>query len=157
METGLILSWPGQFLLPSLFLDPFRSLFLPTVLVMQLELNCDLGEGCAFDLDLLPLITSANVACGAHASDAVTAFATLTAASRLGVHVGVHPGFNDRSNFGRLELNLSEQQIFEECIFQVGALPGVAKAIGLPLRHLKPHGALYNLACRDAHYARPIV
>src|SRR5947209_64424 len=124
---------------------------------MQLDLNCDLGEGCAFDQELMPLITSANVACGGHAGDAATAFTTLTAAARHGVGVGAHPSFNDREHFGRRELDLSEQRVFEDCVFQVGALAGVARAVGLSLRHLKAHGALYNLACRDDRFARPVL
>src|SRR5947209_278956 len=124
---------------------------------MHLDLNCDLGEGCAFDRELMPLITSANVACGGHTGDAATAFATLTAAAQHDVGVGAHPSFADREHFGRRELDLSERQIYEECVFQVGALAGVARAVGLPLRHLKPHGALYNLACRDDRYARPVL
>jgi UPF0271 protein len=90
-------------------------------------------------------------------ADAATAFATLTAAARDGVGVGAHPSFTDREHFGRRELERSEQQIYEECAFQVGALFGVARAVGVPLRHCKPHGALYNLACRDDRYARPVV
>ncbi len=124
---------------------------------MQLDLNCDLGEGCALDAELMPLITSANVACGGHAGDAATAFATLSAAARHGVSVGAHPSFYDREHFGRRELDPGEQQIFEECVFQVGALAGVARAVGVPLRHFKAHGALYNLACRADRYARPVV
>jgi UPF0271 protein len=124
---------------------------------MHLDLNCDLGEGCAFDQELLPLITSANVACGGHAGDAATAFATLTAAARHGVGVGAHPSFIDREHFGRRELDPGEQRIFEDCVFQVGALAGVARAVGLRLRHLKPHGALYNLGCRDDCFARPVL
>ncbi|HYT95501.1 MAG TPA: 5-oxoprolinase subunit PxpA [Gemmataceae bacterium] len=124
---------------------------------MEIDLNCDLGEGCAFDEELMPLITSANVACGGHAGDPATAFATLQAAARQGVCAGAHPGFADREHFGRVELARTEQQVFEECVYQVGALAGLARAVGQPLSHLKPHGALYNVACRDDAYARPVI
>lgn len=124
---------------------------------MDLDLNCDLGEGCPFDAELMPLITSANVACGFHAGDAATAHATLQLAARHGVQVGAHPGFPDREHFGRRELQRSEMQIFEDCVYQIGALAGLARAAGIALRYVKPHGALYNLACRDDAYARPIV
>jgi UPF0271 protein len=124
---------------------------------MEIDLNCDLGEGCALDGELMPLITSANVACGFHAGDPATAHATLSAAARHGVRAGAHPGFADREHFGRRELARTEQQVFEECVYQVGALSGLARAVGWPLSHLKPHGALYNLACRDDAYARPVV
>ncbi len=124
---------------------------------MEIDLNCDLGEGCPHDEELLALITSANVACGGHAGDPATAFATLRAAARLGVCAGAHPGFADREHFGRLELARTEQQVFEECVYQIGALDGLARAVGRPLSHVKPHGALYHLACRDDSYARPVV
>jgi UPF0271 protein len=124
---------------------------------MEIDLNCDLGEGCESDAELMPLITSANVACGFHAGDPTTAFGTLQLAAKHGVQVGAHPGFADREHFGRRELARTKQQILEETVYQVGALGGLARAVGLTLHHLKPHGALYNLACRDDAYARPIV
>jgi UPF0271 protein len=124
---------------------------------MEIDLNCDLGEGCPHDDELMGLITSANVACGGHAGDPSIAFATLSAAARHGVRAGAHPGFADREHFGRRELAKTEQQVFEECVYQVGALGGLARAVGQPLHHLKPHGALYNMACRDDAYARPVI
>src|SRR5689334_5235275 len=111
---------------------------------MDIDLNCDLGEGAPLDAELMPLITSANVACGFHAGDPATAFATLAAAARAGVRAGAHPGFPDREHFGRRELGRTEQQILEDCAYQVGAVAGLARAAGLRLSHLKPHGALYN-------------
>jgi 5-oxoprolinase (ATP-hydrolysing) subunit A len=124
---------------------------------MDIDLNCDLGEGCGQDADLMPLITSANVACGFHAGDAPTAAATLAAALRHGVQAGAHPGFADREHFGRRELQRTEAQVFDDCIFQVGALQALGGAVGCPVRFVKPHGALYNLACRDDAFARPLV
>ncbi len=122
-----------------------------------LDLNCDLGEGCPFDAELMPLITSASVACGFHAGDPATAFAALAAAARHGVAVGAHPSFPDREHFGREEMLRGEDEIFQDCVYQVGALAGLARAAGLELRHVKPHGALYNMACRDDAVARPVV
>jgi UPF0271 protein len=124
---------------------------------MDLDLNCDLGEGCPYDGELMPLITSANVACGFHAGDASTARTALRLAARHDVQAGAHPGYADREHFGRRELTRSEEEIFEECVYQVGALAGLAKAESVNLRYLKPHGALYNQACRDDAYARPVV
>ena len=124
---------------------------------MEIDLNCDLGEGCAHDAELMPLITSANIACGFHAGDPATAYTRLTAAARHQVQSGAHPGFPDREHFGRRELPLTEQQVFEDCLYQVGALAGLARGVGRPLHHLKPHGALYNMACRQENYARPLV
>jgi UPF0271 protein len=124
---------------------------------MEIDLNCDLGEGCPFDAELMTLITSANIACGFHAGDPTIAHATLSAAARHEVQVGAHPSFPDRENFGRREMQRSEQQIFEDCVYQIGALAGLARAVGVSLRYVKPHGALYNMACRDDACARPVV
>jgi UPF0271 protein len=124
---------------------------------MQIDLNCDLGEGCPFDAELMPLITSANIACGFHAGDAATAFTALSQAARHRVAAGAHPSFPDRDSFGRKEMDRLEQQIFEDCVYQIGALAGLARAVGIGLSHVKPHGALYNMACREERYARPIV
>jgi UPF0271 protein len=124
---------------------------------MHVDLNCDLGEGCGLDEELMPLITSANVACGFHAGDPLTALAALRAAARCGVQVGAHPGFADREHFGRRELALPPEQVFADCVYQVGALAGLGQAAGLKLAYLKPHGALYNMACRDDALARPVV
>src|SRR5947209_5093977 len=124
---------------------------------MDIDLNCDLGEGGRFDAELMPLITSANVACGFHAGGPADALAALRAAARHGVHAGAHPGFADREHFGRRELDQSEEQIYEDCVYQIGALAGLARAAGTALRHVKPHGGLYNRACRDDAYARPVV
>ena len=124
---------------------------------MSIDLNCDLGEGCPFDAELMPLITSANVACGFHAGDPSTARAALADAARHGVQVGAHPGFPDREGFGRREMARDEGQVFDDCVYQIGALAGLAKAVGPALRYVKPHGALYNMACRDDDYARPVV
>jgi UPF0271 protein len=124
---------------------------------VPIDLNCDLGEGCPFDDELMGLITSANVACGFHAGGPAAAHAALASAARHGVQAGAHPGFPDREGFGRRELVLDERQVFEDCVYQIGALAGLAKAVGLPLRYVKPHGALYNMACRDDAYARPVV
>ena len=123
---------------------------------MQIDLNSDLGEGCGLDAELMALITSANISCGFHAGDAGTAHAALTLAARHGVQVGAHPGYADREHFGRRELALSEDAICELCLYQVGALAGLAQAVGVPVRYIKPHGALYNQACRDDAVARPI-
>src|SRR5262245_36960443 len=83
---------------------------------MDIDLNSDLGEGCSTDVEVMPLVTSANIACGFHAGDPATAHATLLLARQHGVRPGAHPGFNDREHFGRRELARTEQQVFEECV-----------------------------------------
>jgi UPF0271 protein len=124
---------------------------------MDIDLNCDLGEGCPHDAELMPLITSANVACGYHAGDLMTAQATLRLAARHGVQVGAHPGYADREHFGRRELQRTEPQVWADCVYQIGALVGLAKAEGLTVKYVKPHGALYNQACRDDLHAAPVI
>jgi UPF0271 protein len=124
---------------------------------MDIDLNCDLGEGCPCDAELMPLITSANVACGFHAGDPTVIAATLAAAAGHGVQLGAHPGFPDREHFGRRELARTRQQVFDDCVYQVGALAGMARAARLSVTYVKPHGALYNMACRDDAYAAPVV
>jgi len=124
---------------------------------MHIDLNCDLGEGSEFDAELMPLITSANIACGFHAGDALTMRQTILLAMRYGVRLGAHPGFNDRAGFGRTELELSEEQIVSECVYQIGAFAALAQKEGGRLAYVKPHGALYNMACRDERYARPVI
>jgi UPF0271 protein len=124
---------------------------------MEIDLNVDLGEGCRHDRELLALVTSANIACGFHAGDPALIAATLAGAREHGVQVGAHPGYNDRANFGRREMERSEAEIFQDCCYQIGALAGMARAAGLALAHVKPHGALYNQAARDDRFARPIV
>ncbi len=117
----------------------------------RIDLNCDLGEGAAHDARLMPLVTSANIACGAHAGDPATMQVTVALAQRHGVAIGAHPGFADREHFGRRELRLPPAEITRLVRGQVEALRALA-----PLRHVKPHGALYNLAARDAAIARAI-
>ncbi len=124
---------------------------------LHIDLNCDLGEGCASDADLMPLITSANICCGFHAGDAEKTFAAIQLAVQHDVQVGAHPGFPDREEFGRREMNWSPERIYRECLFQVGAFFGLSLAANCKVSYLKPHGALYNMACRDETIATPII
>ena len=117
----------------------------------RLDLNCDLGEGAGHDAELMACITSANIACGAHAGDEATMRATVALAQRHGVAVGAHPGFADRENFGRKERTLPAAALCSLVREQMAALARFA-----PLRHVKPHGALYNLAARDRAVAEVI-
>jgi UPF0271 protein len=123
----------------------------------QIDLNCDLGEGGDLDADLMPLITTANVACGFHAGGPAEALASLELAVKHGVRAGAHPSYPDRDNFGRSAMIRSPHAVSEDCIYQIGALAGLAKSVGLILSHVKPHGTLYNTACRDDIIAAPVV
>lgn len=124
---------------------------------MLIDLNSDLGEGCTADDEIMALVTSANISCGFHAGGLDAASAALESARRHGVAVGAHPGYDDRANFGRRELDMSETEVERLCAYQIGALQGLARSLGVPLRYLKPHGALYNQACRDDRFARPVI
>ncbi|MFM1851196.1 MAG: hypothetical protein RIS54_880 [Verrucomicrobiota bacterium] len=121
-----------------------------------IDLNCDLGEGAGQNALIMPWISSANIACGGHAGDVATMRATIALARRRGVAVGAHPGFPDRKNFGRLELAASPDQVREWVRNQVQALQTEADALGIRLGHVKPHGALYNLAARDPTVASAV-
>ena len=115
------------------------------------DLNCDLGEGAGHDAELMPLITSANIACGAHAGDEATMRATVELARKHGVAIGAHPGFADRENFGRSELPVTPADVHRLVLEQTRALQAVAR-----VGHVKAHGALYNMAARDAALARAV-
>jgi UPF0271 protein len=112
----------------------------------HIDLNCDLGEGMGDDAAVLPFVTSANIACGAHAGDPTTMRRTIAAAVAAGVSIGAHPGFYDRDNFGRRALDLPPDQVFDEVLAQIGALTFIARPFGVRLGHVKPHGALYHVA-----------
>jgi 5-oxoprolinase (ATP-hydrolysing) subunit A len=121
---------------------------------MSIDLNCDMGEGygvyrLGLDEEAMPLVTSANVACGFHASDPGTMHRTVRLARRHGVSVGAHPSYPDRIGFGRRPLGATPAEIHDDVLYQVGALSGFCRAEGLRLQHVKPHGALYNAAAKD--------
>ena len=122
-----------------------------------IDLNADLGEGAGYDAELMALVSSANVCCGAHAGDPVLIRKTLELALKHNVVVGAHPGYPDRENFGRLELKLSPADVRTHCQYQSGALDAVARLVGVRVKYLKPHGALYNQACREPDLAKAIV
>jgi 5-oxoprolinase (ATP-hydrolysing) subunit A len=123
---------------------------------MRVDLNCDLGEGGVDDALIMPFITSANIACGAHAGDPGTMRRTVALAVEHGVALGAHPGFADREHFGRRERPLTPDDAYELVVYQIGALAGFAFAAGEKLQHVKPHGALYNMAVREAALADAI-
>jgi UPF0271 protein len=127
---------------------------------MHIDLNADLGESgrgpAAPDEQILPSITSVNIACGFHAGDPDTMRATVALARKHGVAVGAHPSFADREGFGRRELSLSPAEVENAVAYQIGALAGIAATEGVRLRHVKPHGALYNMAARDRALANAI-
>jgi len=124
---------------------------------MEIDLNSDLGEGCGHDAEIIPLVTSANISCGCHAGDIYTAADALVLAKEHGIAIGAHPGYADREHFGRRELTLGEDEITRLVLRQINALHVMAQRAGTAIRYVKPHGALYNQACRDDAYARPVI
>jgi UPF0271 protein len=117
--------------------------------VPRIDFNCDLGEGCGDDAAIVPHISSASIACGGHAGDDTTMRATLRLCRVHGVVAGARPGYEERGHFGRRELALSPDAIAALVHAQVGRLATIAADEGVRLAHVKPHGALYNLAARD--------
>ncbi len=127
----------------------------------RIDLNCDMGELPQAIADgtqeaLMPSFTSINVACGGHAGDAQTMQTTIEQALRWKLAVGAHPGYPDRANFGRVELNLSAEAIADSVYQQVRALAEIAERNGVSLTHVKPHGALYNQAVNNRELAKAI-
>src|SRR5256885_17088979 len=111
--------------------------------MITIDLNADVGEGMD-DSAILPFLTSANVACGLHAGGPEVMDRTVAQALERGVRVGAHPGYDDRANFGRLDVELSPAAASSLVLFQIGALHAFLRAHGGALPHLEPHGALYN-------------
>lgn len=122
-----------------------------------IDLNADVGEGCGFDAALMPFITSANVAAGYHAGSPAILGETVRLAVRHGVHVGAHPGFRDPENFGRRELLVTPADVETLTREQLRIVSDAARAEGVRMTHVKPHGALYNMAARDRALAGAVV
>ncbi len=128
---------------------------------MQIDLNGDVGESfgayeIGHDAALIPILTSANIACGFHAGDPGVMRATVALAREHGTAVGAHPGFPDLVGFGRREMNATPREVEDLVAYQIGALAAIAAAQGVRLAHVKPHGALYNMAARDLDLADAI-
>ena len=129
-----------------------------TIIIMEINLNCDLGEKSKhhsnkYDPDLLEIVNSANVACGYHAGDEDSMNQVVKICKKNGVSIGAHPSFNDPENFGRKRLNLSSDEINKLLIDQYEILNNIAEKHGEIVTHIKPHGALNNMACEDIELA----
>ena len=127
----------------------------------QVDLNCDLGESFGAwrmgdDAAILEHVCSANIACGFHAGDPGTMHATVSAALAKGVALGAHPSFPDLQGFGRRPMTLKPDEVYDLCVYQIGALAAFARAAGGRLHHVKAHGALSNMAVRDPALADAI-
>jgi UPF0271 protein len=120
----------------------------------RVDLNCDMGESfgtyrLGSDEEILEFVTSANIACGFHAGDAATMRKTVTLALEKGIGIGAHPGLPDLAGFGRRNMDISPQEAYDMVVYQIGALYGFVKAEGGKMQHVKPHGALYNMAAKS--------
>ena len=125
-------------------------------MALRIDLNSDLGEAMGDDKAMLRIVSSANIACGFHAGDPMVMTRTVKAAMAAGIGIGAHPGYADREGFGRRPMALSIAEIEALLACQIGALKGIATACGTQLRHVKPHGALSNLAAIDSETARAV-
>jgi 5-oxoprolinase (ATP-hydrolysing) subunit A len=127
----------------------------------SIDLNCDLGESfgpytIGADAEVMASITSANIACGYHGGDPAVMRRTLQLVRDAGVSAGAHPGLPDLAGFGRREMRVSPQEVEDMVLYQIGALAAIAQAEGVRLRHVKPHGALYNMAAKERALAEAI-
>jgi 5-oxoprolinase (ATP-hydrolysing) subunit A len=130
--------------------------------LVQIDISCDMGESVGpwkmgFDEEMMPYISSANVAGGFHAGDPTTMRKTVALAKDHGVAVGVHPGYRDLVGFGRREMDVPPEEIHDEIIYQLGALRAFARYYDMEVQHVKPHGALYMVAARDEELSRAII
>ena len=124
--------------------------------MVKIDLNADLGEGGSADAALMTLVTSVNIACGFHAGDAQTMLESVRNAIKNGVAIGAHPSFPDRENFGRTAMDLPPETVYAQVLYQIGALEAMVRAENGVMRHVKPHGMLYNQAAKDPALAEAI-
>jgi UPF0271 protein len=122
----------------------------------SIDINCDMGEGMPNDAAIMPFISSANIACGYHAGDEGTMKRTVELCLEYGVAIGAHPSFLDRENFGRTNMQLSNEQLYNLMTEQIFLLKKICKQFNAHIHHVKPHGALYNMAAKDATMSRII-
>ena len=123
----------------------------------MIDLNCDMGEGMGNDAAIMPYITSANIACGYHAGNETAIRNTISLCIKHNVAIGAHPGFNDKPNFGRVPVQLNQTELYNLIREQLVIIQKVCDELGAKLHHVKPHGALYNMAARDEEMSRTIV
>jgi UPF0271 protein len=124
--------------------------------MLSVDINCDMGEGVGNDEEIIPFISSASIACGYHAGNENTMRQTIDCCIKYNVAIGAHPSFPDKENFGRSEMNLPADKIYELVSAQIKILSGIAESKGATLHHVKPHGALYNMAAQYQSIAAAI-
>lgn len=124
---------------------------------MQIDINADLGEGIGNETDLMPYLSSCNIACGGHAGDLDSMQGVVKIAKHYGVKIGAHPSFPDKANFGREVMDISGADLYTSLKKQIRTLLNVLRQENVRLNHIKPHGALYNLAAKDEKAAKVII
>lgn len=122
-----------------------------------MDINCDLGEGFGRDAELMPYLGSCNIACGGHVGDRETMLSAIRLAKENEVMIGAHPSFEDRPNFGRKEMYVPQERLRSQLIHQIAELTALARLEDAEINHVKPHGALYNMAARSSDLATLIV
>src|SRR5215831_2081217 len=121
--------------------------------MLTIDINCDMGEGIGNDELIMPFISSTNIACGYHAGNEKIMKQTIELAIKNNAAIGAHPSFLDKENFGRTEKHLSNQEIYDLITVQVQTLEKISNEFGFSLHHVKPHGALYNMAAKNSELA----
>ena len=124
--------------------------------MVKIDLNADLGEGGGADAELMTLVSTVSIACGFHAGDAQTMLTSVRHAIKNGVAIGAHPGFPDRENFGRTAMTLPPETVYAQTLYQIGALEAIVRSQQGVMRHVKPHGMLYNQAAKEPALADAI-
>lgn len=121
--------------------------------IYSIDINCDVGEGVANEAQLFPYISSCNIACGGHTGDRDSMIATVSLAKRYGIGIGAHPSYPDKDNFGRKSLSMDADELSQSIASQIGTLESICLEEGMELRHIKPHGALYNDLAKNEELA----
>tara|TARA_R110000868_G_scaffold36074_1_gene128405 strand:+ start:7863 stop:8600 length:738 start_codon:yes stop_codon:yes gene_type:complete len=122
--------------------------------MIHIDINCDLGEGIGNEAEIMPLISSCNIACGGHAGDKETMIKVVRLAKEYHLLIGAHPSYPDRENFGRTTINIPEKELKKSILTQIEDLNKVLRSLGMGLHHIKPHGALYNDIAKDRKLAK---
>lgn len=125
--------------------------------LLMIDFNADLAEGCPHDMELMRYVSSANISCAAHAGSPAIMMQTLREAKTLGLRVGAHPGYFDREHFGRKELPITANELYEILLYQLGAIKCSADDVGISVSYVKPHGAMYHQAGREIALAESLV
>lgn len=125
--------------------------------MMKIDINSDLGEGMPYEEDLMPYITSCNIACGGHTGDELTMAATLQRAKKNHLNIGAHPSYPDPAHFGRKSIKMGKEELTKSLLFQIKNLEKLARNAGQKIHHIKPHGALYNDAAANTEIAKVII